>query len=434
MASTSRPGLAARAMRSRTSLPALGLVGIATVGVFSITAAGAATGAPGAAGPAATPAATGGDFYAPPSPLPSAPAGTLIRSQPLVLSGAGAAAPPNRAWSVMYHSRDAHDRDIAVTGAVLTPSSPWTGGGARPYVSFGVGTQGLGHQCAPSRQLAAGTEYETSNIVAALSRGYGVAVTDYEGYVTGSTPTYTTGPSEAHTVLDVARAARQLPGGQANQQTPVGLWGYSQGGGATGWAAALAPRYAPDVRVVGAASGGVPADLKVVGANLNGRPGGGLLGDSIVGFTAAYPDLARFDALANERGQQVAAQLKTECVGDNITKHAFLDVKDLTKAHLSYPQFVALPGNAAILAMNNLGSAAPAPQVPVLQYHSVTDELVPSPQAYALHQTWCAEGVRTAFVGYPGEHASGNAAGAPAALAFLGQRFAGQPFASSCPL
>jgi dienelactone hydrolase len=334
----------------------------------------------------------------------------------------------------MYHSTDAHGRDIPVTGAVLTPTAAWTGTGPRPYVSFGVGTQGLGPQCAPSRQLQAGSEYETGNIDAALQRGYGVAVTDYEGYVSGATPTYVTGPSEAHAVLDVARAARQLPGADAGSSTPVGLWGYSQGGGATGWAAALAPSYAPDVHIVGAASGGVPADLKAVGANLNGNASGGLLGYSLVGFATAYPDLANFDQLTNDRGRQVAAQLKTECVGDTTVKHAFLNVRDLTKDHLSYAQFVALPGEAEILRRNNLGTAAPAPTVPVLQYHSAGDEIVPLPQAYQLHRTWCAKGTKTAFVVYPGEHLTGDPAGAAGALTFLTQRFAGAPFAGTCPL
>lgn len=379
-------------------------------------------------------AAAGGGFYTPPSPLPSAPAGTVIRTRPLTLGGPGSLAPPNKSWSVLYHSRDAHGRDIAVSGAVLTPTSPWTGKGHRPYVSYGVGTQGLGHQCAPSKQLAAGSEYEAPNLIAALDQGYGVAVTDYEGYVNGSTPTYTTGPSEAHTVLDIARAARQIPGAGASTRTPVGLWGYSQGGGATGWAAALAPGYAPDVKLVGSASGGVPNDLKVVGANLNGSPFGGLLGDSIVGFAAAYPKLANFDAISNAKGKQVAAQLKTECVNDNISKHAGLNITDLTKQHLTYSQFVSLPGEAKILRLNHLATAAPAPKVPVLQYHSTGDEIVPLAQAYKLHQTWCAEGTKTAFVTYPGEHLTGDTAGAPGALAFLGSRFAGQSFASTCPL
>lgn len=411
----------ARASRRRTT-GLLAAVGLAAAGLLPAVATAPAQAAPD------------GGFYTRPSPLPSAAAGTLIRKRSLTLGGPGAAAPPYRGWSVMYHSRDAHGRDIPVTGAVLVPTAAWTGGGPRPFVSYGVGTQGLGHQCAPSKQLAAGTEYEEPNLAAALQRGYGVAVTDYEGYVTGRTPTYVAGRSEAHTVLDAVRAARHVSGAGASRRTPVGLWGYSQGGGATAWAAALAPSYAPDVRLVGAASGGVPADLKAVGANLDGGPSGGLLGDSLVGLAAAYPGWADFDALVNQQGRQTTAQLKTECVGDTVAKHPFLSVRDLTKDHLTYDRFTALRGEAAILRTNNLRTSAPAPRVPVLQYHSSNDEIVPLAQARALHTTWCAKGVRTSMLLYPGEHVTGDTAGAPGALAFLGARFAGRPFTSTCPL
>lgn len=261
-----------------------------------------------------------------------------------------------------------------------------------------------------------------------------MAVTDYEGYVNGSTPTYVAGRSEAHTVLDAIRAARNIERSGVVQSTKVGLWGYSQGGGATGWAAALAPSYASGMKIVGSASGGVPANLKTVGANLNGSVNGGLLGDSLVGLSEAYPKLANFDALSNQEGRTTAAQLKKECVNDNLTNHPFLDVKNLTKRHLSFAQFSALRGEASILKRNNLGTAAPAPKVPVLQYHSSNDEIVPLGQARRLHAIWCAKGVQTSMVLYPGEHLTGDTAGAPGALAFLESRFQGQPFVSSCAL
>lgn len=42
--------------------------------------------------------------------------------------------------------------------------------------------------------------------------------------------------------------------------------------------------------------------------------------------------------------------------------------------------------------------------------------LIPPVQAYALHQTWCAKGVRTTLVYYAGEHLTGDTAGAPASM------------------
>jgi hypothetical protein len=428
---TSAPTAGPTGSRRRSRLLAAAAAGVAALG-FLPAVAGSAQAATLPSAPTTSAAATSDPFYKAPSPLAAAAPGTLIRSRPLAIGNTPS--PTYRGWSVMYHSRDTHGRDIAVTGSVFTPSAPWTGSGPRPQVAFGVGTQGLGQQCAPSRQFAAGSEYESGNIVAALAKGWSVSVTDYEGYVDGATPTYTTGASEAHTVLDIVRASRAVPGAQVSRTAPVGLWGYSQGGGATGWAAALAPRYAPDVHVVGAASGGIPADLKAVGKNLDGSAFSGLLGYSFVGFNAAYPKLADFDSLANDQGRQLAAQLKTECVGDTAAKHGFVHVQDITRDHLTYEQLVALPDEAKVLKLNDLGTGAPAPTVPVLQYHSSNDEVVPLPQALALHQRWCAEGVKASFTVYPGEHLTGDTAGAPGALAFLGSRFAGAPAVSSCSL
>jgi hypothetical protein len=95
------------------------------------------------------------DFYQPPSPLPAGSPGAVIRTQPMP---ALATALTETATTVMYHSRDARNADIAVTGTVFTPRLPWLGAGSRPWVDLAVGTQGLGPQCAASKQFATSTE------------------------------------------------------------------------------------------------------------------------------------------------------------------------------------------------------------------------------------------------------------------------------------
>src|SRR5262249_9001231 len=67
------------------------------------------------------------------------------------------------------------------------------------------GTQGLAQSCAPSLQMAAGTEYDGGAIIASLKQGYAVAITDYQGYTNGATPTYIDGKSEGQAGLDIAR-------------------------------------------------------------------------------------------------------------------------------------------------------------------------------------------------------------------------------------
>lgn len=380
----------------------------------------------------ASAAAAVADFYAPPSPLPAAAPGTVIRSRAVAVA-LGPGAPATRAWTVMYHSRNAQGADIPVTGTVLTPTAAWTGAGARPVVGFAVGTQGPGPQCAPSKQLVAGTEYENTSIAQALARGWSVAVTDYEGYTTGSRATYVVGPSEGHAVLDAVRAARRLAGSGVTTGSPLLLWGYSQGGSGSGWAASLQPTYAPELRLVADASGGVPADAKAVGDSLNRNVGAAFLLYSVSGFGAAYP--ARFPIAShlNAAGKAVLAAVNTQCTTDSLPKYAFTDVSTYLRNGETIAQFEQIPSVAAVLAENTL-TTRPALRVPVFQYHGLADEIVPIAQALTLHATWCAKGVTTVFVGVPGEHVTASAEGAPLAVQFLADRLAGRAVAASCLL
>ena len=206
-------------------------------------------------------------FYTPPSPLPAAQAGDVLRSRPSVFTLDPldhAPVPGVTATQVLYRSTNAMGQANAVSGTVLVPTTPWLGGGARRVVWWGVGTGGVGDQCAPSYTLTQGADYEMLFIKAALDRGWAVAVSDYEGLGTPGLHTYVVGRSEGRAVLDMARAAIRLPGSGLSTNTPVGLMGYSQGGGAAGWAAELAGSYAPDLKIKGTAAGGIPGDLTAV--------------------------------------------------------------------------------------------------------------------------------------------------------------------------
>src|SRR5262249_38659754 len=155
---------------------------------------------------------------------------------------------------------------------VIVPSAAWNGSGPRPVVSYAEGTQGLGHQCAPSFAIANGTEYDGGAIIASLKKGYAVAVTDYPGYTNAANPEYTAGMSEGHAVLDAVNAAQQVPGSGLSASAPVILWGYSQGGQAAGWAGQLAASYSPELQVAGTAAGGTPANLIKLAEFSEGSP------------------------------------------------------------------------------------------------------------------------------------------------------------------
>src|SRR5260221_719477 len=120
-------------------------------------------------------------------------------------------------------------------------------------------------------------------------RGWAVAVTDYPGLGTPGDETYSVGIAEGRAVLDALRSATLLRGAGLSTTAPMGLEGYSQGGGAAGWAAQLQPWYAPGLRLQGIAMGGTPANLQAVAANINGTAFFAFLGGSAIGFNAAYP-------------------------------------------------------------------------------------------------------------------------------------------------
>lgn len=373
-----------------------------------------------------TPVPTG-DVYVAPDPLPPGAPGDLIRTQPVTARLPGAAA----TTLVLHHSRSATGADEAVTGTVVVPSTPWPGPGPRPWVAYAPGSQGLGQQCAPSRRLVDGTEVEALSVSALLARGWGVAVTDYDGYTDGGKPSYVVGPAMAHAVLDLARAARTVPGTGITPSTPWAVSGYSQGGAAAAWAASAQPEYAPGLHLVGAAAGGVPADLATVGRALDGTPGAGLMFSALIGLDNAYPGIGLL-GLLDGAGRAGATRLERSCLGDpGFTAEGGVRLADVTTGHRSFAQIAARPAVAAALAATNL-TTAPPPRVPILQFHARDDELVPYSQAAALHRSWCSDGADTRLDTEPGGHSAGALRGGPAAITWLADAFAHRPLAGSC--
>ena len=122
------------------------------------------------------------DFYVAPDVVPSTP-GTVIKAEPakFYIDPFKLIPAPARVQRIMFSSTDRNNRPIAVTGTVLTPTRPRSKRTDRGLVAFAVGTQGMGSQCAPSRQMAAGREYESVFISGLLARGFNVVVPDYQG-------------------------------------------------------------------------------------------------------------------------------------------------------------------------------------------------------------------------------------------------------------
>jgi hypothetical protein len=390
-------------------------------------AAGTAGAARAAAGRAAvpTPGPDGIAFYTPPAGPPPGAHGDLVSYRPTTVD-LGPDAPAADAWTVLYHSTDGLDRPVYVTGTVLVPTAPATG--TRPVISYAVGTHGLAQRCAPSLQMGAGTDYEAANIAAALAEGYAVVATDYAGYTTGGSPTYIIGAAEGHAVLDIVRAASQVPGAGVAADAPTALWGYSQGGQAAAWAGELQPSYAPGLQLKAVAAGGIPADLAATARNLDGATGTSFELMAIAGLAAQYPELP-LDAILTAEGQAAFTTLRSQCVFESLPEFRNRRLGDLTGG-LGLEQLLALGPVAELVDGQRVGTR-PIP-VPLYSYHGQADQFVPLAQAYAAKQRYCAAGVRTTFDLYPSEHITTQFQAAPRALDFIAARFAGEPVTDNC--
>jgi pimeloyl-ACP methyl ester carboxylesterase len=368
-------------------------------------------------------------FYEAPATLPAAD-GDLVRHEPMsyLLDPAGVAGLHHRATRVLYRSTDRTGSPVAVSGTVLVPRAPWAGPGERPVIGYAVGTQGVGDACAPSRQFSEGFEYEGLFMAGLLARGYALAVTDYEGLGTAGMHTYMDRESQGHAVLDVVRAAQRLPGSGLSGRSPVGLYGYSQGGGAAASAAELAPAYAPELRIRGAVVGAVPADLGVLPENLDGGLWAEFLWFAISGLSASYDlDLTPY---VNDRGRAFLAEISDDCVFD-LFNAAFSRSTDFTVDGSSLDELAQEEPFRSILADQRIGLGRPA--VPVLVTHSVLDDTIPYRVGRQLARDWCDRGatVRLSSNATP-LHLGGMLNNATEVYGFLEARFAGLPAASSC--
>ena len=373
----------------------------------------------------------GDEFYVPPTPLPPGKSGDLIRSRSIVAPAFPGA---SEVWHILYRSSDDEGLPIAVSGTVLIPRA--SSAGPRPIVVLTPGARGIADKCAPSKQYQLSSaspempDYEVPVVTQLLAHGIVVAVTDFEGEGTpGLTSTFV-GRPEGYAGLDAVRAAQRLPDTGLTRDGPVGIYGYSQGGQAAGWAAELQPEYAPELNVTGVALGGVLADMNVQANHWNGTRFAGFAFATVSGVDFAYPELALDEKYLTARGAEVMAQVREDtCAAAWYGPQNKWD--GLSTSDLTNPDVLTLPDWRQRFAESRLGTKPL--QVPAFLYHSSADELVPFSHFQLLREGWCGRGAPVELQEYQGiDHLQANEAGTVRAVQWLTDRFAGRPPNDSC--
>ncbi len=367
----------------------------------------------GAPAPFTEAAFTGSDkeFYLPPDPLPEGEPGELIRVMNLGETDGSVT------LKVMYHSRDAEDRDRAVTGLVTYPTGDAPEGGW-PVVSTAPGTTGLAPQCGLSR---AGGEAPDWGVE-------GVAVrTDYIGLGTEGGPLhpYFSKPSEGHSVIDGVRAVRQLPDAHAGDR-----WlsvGHSQGGHGALSASELAADYAPELELLGTLALAPAAMFENVYDGIDPIVTGILTAMSLFGGAGEHPEIKLEDYVTPELAA-ASGVFETGCLPQITDK--LIPLSAGGKLFTNDPRDTDQPAHDLLVA-NDVGSVKV--DAPLFLVSGTADDRVVTDRVRDLYARLCETGQVTELLIVDGAtHDSIIPETAKQTSEWLNARIEGDPPTNSC--
>ncbi len=349
------------------------------------------------------------DFYRVPDPLPHGEPGELIRTQ--------AVKHENNATTVriMYHSRDAQDRDRAVTGVITYPDAAAPADGW-PVMAWAHGTTGMSTTCAPSRRGGTAPWFGLDSVrVASDFIGLGPI---------GERHAYLSGLSEGHSVIDSVRAARRYTAAHAG--TTWVAAGVSQGGHAALFTNELGQAYAPELDLRGTVTI-APASVldKTFGPDdqLVPRMVGVM---ALYGIATDHPDIHPDDYVSDAVKAQESS-IDTGCLTDVVKAMAPIPAETFYKKN----PIETDPARAAMIA-NDPGHVKVA--APLLLVYGTADNFVVPARVLYLYDQLCSIGQVTEIVKIDGAGHDNVSTMAGAQInAWLAERLGAKPAPSSCP-
>ncbi|MFC9877261.1 lipase family protein [Nocardia salmonicida] len=376
-------------------------------------------------------------FYLPPADVVAATApGTIIAVRQVRIADFGLLPIDVDAWQVSYRSNNSRDEAIPAVATLIKPRGQAPA--PRKLLSVQLAEDSTAGYCAPSYALqhlsvaaVAGQIVVPAEFLfaqAALSQGWAVVIPDHQG----PNSAYAAGPLAGRITLDGIRAATGFAPLEAGPTAPVGLYGYSGGSIATGHAAELRSTYAPELNIVGAAEGGVGADLSAALTMANNQLTSGLVFAAVLGLTREYPDFAAYlDERLDPLGKALTAIKSPLCVQ---YQSALLPGLNLTGMIGSDGNPLDDPPVAAMIADTRMGKSVP--DMPLFLWHSAWDEILPLGATDTLVDTYCRD--PNTSLTYTRDHASehivAEVVGGPAALIWLRDRLDGVAAPTGCTI
>ncbi|GAA4489607.1 lipase family protein [Rhodococcus olei] len=362
-------------------------------------------------------------FTAPPDVAAHQPGDVLkIRQMPPNLYFPG-----SQVWELLFRTTDSEGKPIAANTTFLLPPNHTPDG---PLLSYQHIINALGHKCKIATELYTTDPLtqirEAPGLNIALARGWAVALPDH----LGPRMAYGAAKLGGQITLDGIRAVKKVPQ-LLVAHSPVGLGGYSGGGMATAWAAALAPDYAPELNIVGAAEGGVPMNLGKMASALgtNPHPAFGLAMAAALGLEREYPDRMNVTDQLNDNGRWLLSMIQNGCTNEIM----FWGIGRAANQVTNNPDFLDDPAAWQVMAENSLEMYPGVPNAPIFEWHSPTDTLVPVDSIDNTVRRYCDAGVAVQTLLTPSpDHLSAAVLGLPQSLDWLDARFRGDPAPSTC--
>lgn len=377
------------------------------------------------------------DFYLPsPATYVDKAPGELIAARRVHLAALSVIPINVDAWQISFRSTNTRGEPIPAVATVLKPKGPAKPGPSK-LVSWQSAEDSTALYCAPSYALqqasipgaltgSADSAYEVLQITSLIGAGWSVVIPDHQGPESA----FAAGPLAGRITLDAIRGARDFSPLGLKRDLRVGLMGYSGGAIATGWAAELHESYAPELPIVGAAEGGVPADIRAMVDLANNNAASGLILAGIIGVSREYPELERFlRRHLNPLGKALLASKNPLCLTYQSALAPFLNIKGL----------VNLPGDPLDYptprkVLGQLKMGANVPDFPMFVYQSNPDWVAPVGPVNELVRTYCAD--PDASVRYVRDHFSEHVSmaieGFAPAIVWMRDRLDGKPTGVGC--
>ncbi|MGC4960589.1 prolyl oligopeptidase family serine peptidase [Gordonia sp. DT101] len=365
---------------------------------WAVSPAALASAEPGTAAPQWS----GMDVRDHPGPVPTK-AGNLISQVPL---GTGLSVPgAAKAYRIHYATPDQHNHPASSTGAVFVPGGTPPRGGW-PMIAWAHGTTGLGDSCTPSAQPR--SERDSAYLGHWLRQGYAVVATDYVGLGTPGLMSYLNGESEAHSIVDSVKAARQMGLPLAPRWAIVGQ---SQGAGAALGGARRATELSAgsglDYR--GVVATGTPANIELL-LGLGGPAFPPVTLPAalntyaayiLAGFADARPDLDPM-SIMTPTGRRLIGAARTLCYPEMTALMKGRDLRTMFRKPIS-----SLPGGQAALT-RHMGTPYSGYDRPIFLGQGLLDTDVPAPSALSLYAQMRAANQPVELHVYPDKDHSGT--------------------------